>query len=44
MNVLRKTALSLIKAVNLGKRISLQKKRYMAALNSNVLELVISGV
>lgn len=44
MNVLRKTALRLIKAVNLGKRISLQKKRYMAALNSDVLCLVISGV
>ena len=43
MNVLRKTALSLIKAVNLGKRISLQKKRYMAALNPDVLWLVISG-
>lgn len=43
MNVLRKTALRLIKAVDLGKRISLQKKRYMAALNPNVLHLVISG-
>ena len=43
MNVLRKIALSLIKAVNLGKRISLQKKRYMAALNPDVLWLVISG-
>lgn len=44
MNVLRKTALSLIKAVNFGKRISLQKKRYMAALNPDALCLVISGV
>lgn len=44
MNVLRKTALTLIKGVNLGKRISLQKKRYMAALNPHVLQLVISGV
>ncbi len=43
MNVLRKTALRLIKAVNLGKRISLQKKRYMAALNPDVLRLVICG-
>lgn len=43
MNVLRKTALRLIKAVDLGKRISLQKKRYMAALNPNILHLVISG-
>lgn len=43
LNVLRKTALSLLKAVELGKRISLQKKRYMAALNPHVLWLVISG-
>lgn len=43
MNVLRKTALRLIKAVCLGKRISLQKKRYMAALNPDILWLVISG-
>lgn len=44
MNVLRKTALRLIKGVYLGKRISLQKKRYMAALNPDILSLVISGV
>lgn len=43
MNVLRKTALSLIKTVDLGKRISLTKKRYMAALSPNVLHMVISG-
>lgn len=44
MNVLRKTALRLIRGVYLGKRISLQKKRYMAALNPDILSLVISGV
>ena len=43
LNVLKKTALSLIKAVDFGKRISLQKKRYMAALNPNLLWLVFSG-
>ena len=43
MNVLRKNTLSLIKAVDLGKRISLKKKRYMAALNPDILSLVISG-
>lgn len=43
MNVLRKIALSLIKAVDLGKRISLKKKRYMAALNPDLLLLAISG-
>ena len=43
MNVLRKTALSLIKSVDIGKRISLRKKRYMAALNPDILYMVISG-
>jgi len=42
-NILRKTAFSLLKKYDLGKRISLKKKRYMAALNVFVLELVICG-
>ncbi len=41
LNVLRKTALSLLKASNLGKRISLQKKRYRAALNPDVLSSIL---
>ncbi len=42
-NILRKTALSLLKRCDLGKRFSLKKKRYMAALNVSVLEMVICG-
>ena len=42
MNILRKTALSLLKKVNLGK-ISLKKKMYSAALDFNVLIKVIFG-
>ncbi len=41
LNVLRKTALSLLKASDLGKRISLQKKRYRAALNPDVLSSIL---
>ncbi len=43
LNVLRKTALSLLRRCDLGKRVSLKKKRYMAALNVSVLEMVICG-
>ncbi len=43
LNILRKTALSLLKKCDLGKRVSLKKKRYMAALNVFVLEMVICG-
>ncbi len=43
LNVLRKTALSLLKRWDGGKQISLKKKRYMAALNVSTLEMVICG-
>ncbi len=43
LNILRKTALSLLKKCDLAKRVSLKKKRYMAALNVSVLEMVICG-
>lgn len=34
LNVLRKTALALCRQADLGKRVSIQKKRFPAALNS----------
>jgi len=43
LNVLRKTALSMLKRCDLGKRVSLKKKRYMAALNVAILEMVFCG-
>ena len=35
LNVLRKTALALCKHADFGRRISIQKKRFAAALNPN---------
>ncbi len=43
LNVLRKVSLSLIKACDLGKRVSLKKKRYMAALSADVLSSIFYG-
>jgi len=43
LNVLRKTALRLLKQCDLGKRVSIKKKRYLAALNSSTLKMVICG-
>jgi len=40
MNVLRKTALSLLKQADMG-RIGLRKKMFKAALNSSVLEFIV---
>ncbi len=42
LNVLRKTALSLLKSADLGKRTSLKKKRYIAALNPDVMAKILS--
>jgi hypothetical protein len=42
MNVLRKTALSLLKAVNAG-RVELRKKMRRAALNISFLEQILFG-
>jgi predicted transposase YbfD/YdcC len=42
MNVLRKTALFLLKKVNLGK-ISLRKKMYSAALDFEILDKIVFG-
>jgi len=43
LNILRKTALCLLKRCDLGKRVSLKKKRYLATLNVSVLDMVICG-
>ncbi len=43
LNVLRKTALRLLKQCDLGKRVSLKKKRYLAALNRSTPDMVICG-
>jgi hypothetical protein len=37
LNVLRKLALALLKATDMGKRVSLKKKMFKAALNSERL-------
>jgi predicted transposase YbfD/YdcC len=42
LNVLRKMALSLLKATNMGNRISLKKKMFMAALNPERLLQVLA--
>ena len=41
--VLRKTALALCKGTNMGKRLSLQKKRFRASLNPSVLLDILLG-
>ncbi len=43
LNVLRKTALSLLKKSDVGRKTSLKRKRYMATLNPSILEKVIYG-
>lgn len=43
LNVLRKTALSLCKNADFGKRISIQKKRYRATLNPDVFLKILLG-
>lgn len=42
LNMLRKFALSLLKATDVGKRISLQKKRMKAALSPTYLSLILA--
>ena len=41
LNVLRKTALSILKPLNLGKNISIRKKMLKAALNPSILEVAL---
>jgi predicted transposase YbfD/YdcC len=41
MNVLRKAALSLMKSVNLGRKLSIRKKTFKAALNLSILEAAL---
>ncbi len=41
LNIMRKTVLNLLKRCDLGKQVSLKEKRYLAALNVSVLEVVI---
>lgn len=43
LNVLRKTALALCKNVDLGKRVSIQKKRFRAALNPDTFLSILFG-
>jgi predicted transposase YbfD/YdcC len=42
LNVLRKTALSILKPLNLGKNLSIRKKMLKAALNPSILEVALS--
>ena len=42
LNMLRKFALSLLKATDVGKRISLQKKRMKATLSPTYLSLILA--
>ncbi len=43
LNVLRKTALALCKRANLGRKLSIQKKRFAAALNPQVFLNILFG-
>jgi len=43
LNVLRKTALTLCKRADLGRRLSIQKKRFAAALNPQVFLNILFG-
>ncbi len=43
LNVLRKTALALCRNIDLGKRVSLQKKRYRAALSPETFLQILLG-
>jgi hypothetical protein len=43
MNVLNKTALTLLRGIDLGKRMSIDTKRYKAAINPDVLKSVLLG-
>lgn len=43
LNVLRKTALALCRNIDLGKRVSLQKKRYRAALSPETFLQILFG-
>jgi len=40
-NILRKTALTLCKNADLGRRVSIQKKRFIAALNPQKLFAIL---
>lgn len=44
LNVLRKTALALCKSANMGKRVSLQKKRFRASLSPDAFLFILFGV
>lgn len=43
LNVLRKTALALCKGTDMGKRISIQKKRFRASLNPSAFLDILLG-
>ncbi len=43
LNVLRKTALALCKGADMGKRVSLQKKRFRASLNPDAFLMILFG-
>jgi len=43
LNVLRKTALALCKSADMGKRVSLQKKRFRASLNPDAFLMILFG-
>ncbi len=43
LNVLRKTALALCKGTNMGKRVSLQKKRFRASLDPDAFLMILFG-
>ncbi len=43
LNVLRKTALALCKNTDMGKRVSLQKKRFRASLNPEAFLTILFG-
>lgn len=43
LNVLRKTALALCKHTDMGKRLSMQKKRFRASLNPNAFLAILLG-
>ncbi len=43
LNVLRKTALALCKGTDMGKRVSLQKKRFRASLNPEAFLTILFG-
>ncbi len=44
LNVLRKTALALCKGTDMGKRVSLQKKRFRASLNPEAFLTILFGL